>query len=172
MDEQTIRQLKVADLRSELSKLGLPTTGKKEELVIRLLEAVKSVPARSPPLSPNISSSSPNNQMPSTKGTPKSPTGTLQTSATPTGEGDKLMARAARFGNSLDEMSKRKVRQERFASLAGNGGSNTQEGDLFDPDRLRARQARFGTATSSRLVEEEERLAKLKRLERFGLSSK
>ncbi|KNC95979.1 uncharacterized protein SPPG_08582 [Spizellomyces punctatus DAOM BR117] len=40
LTEAAVKKLKIVELKAELTKLGLPTTGKKDELVTRLLERV------------------------------------------------------------------------------------------------------------------------------------
>lgn len=163
MDETAVRQLKVAELRTELQKLGLPTGGKKDELVARLLEALpKRVEEPAAPVKPK--------------------SGTV----TPVPIQDKMAGRAARFGTSMpapaqDKMTERatrfgitthntvsdeddrvKKRKERFGSVSE---------DFFDIEKLRARQARFGIVTSSKLAKEDMNAQKVKRMQRFGLSS-
>jgi hypothetical protein len=53
MDESEVKKLKVAELKEKLTLLNLPTTGKKEELVQRLLDhaastAIPDSPLKSP----------------------------------------------------------------------------------------------------------------------------
>lgn len=177
MDEAAIRQLKVAELKVELSKLNLPTTGKKDDLVARLLEALANLPlganadgSRSGPASPRPpqpTSPVPKPSSPLPRLASRSP---FQAPSTLVAGGDseksRRISRAMRFGSSeassvVDERKKQRV--ERFGSMADDSA--------MDTERLKVRQARFGETTSERLVRAEEEAAKARRLARFGLNS-
>lgn len=187
MDETAIRQLKVTELRAELSKLGLPTTGKKDELVARVLEALAGGHSSGGAVAATTSPSPAGAKSPlplSDRETWTSARPPVQPHAVPTAgfpgdssasagkatagtHEDRLAARAERFGLEPTQEARRKQRAERF----GIGASAEQEG-LFDVERMRARQARFGVVASGQLAKAEDEAAKLKRLERFGLQSK
>lgn len=155
MDEESIRQLKVTELRAELQKLSLPTSGRKEELVTRLFEA----------LSPRLDSGGDSN--PKDKVNKSiNPINVAQKSVINTSnEAERIAARAQRFNNpSHDpEAERRKQRAERFGSI--------DDEDLFAEERLRARQERFGCTNSSLLQKDDFEMQKIKRMQRFGLSS-
>ncbi|PJF17627.1 SAP domain-containing ribonucleoprotein [Paramicrosporidium saccamoebae] len=153
MDESAVRQLKVAELRGELTKLGLPTGGKKDELQTRLIEALQASAVSNQTKSANPS-------RPSKPISPTSPTSQPAAHA----PSDRMAERAARFkiepvGSGDERLKKRK---ERFGSISE---------DFFDMEKLRARQARFGVVTSERLAQDDMNAQKVKRLQRFGLNS-
>jgi hypothetical protein len=159
MDESAVRQLKVAELRGELTNLGLPTGGKKDELQARLLEALQSS-AVGDSTAPANQSKPVNPSRPSKPTSPASPT-SQPASYNPS---DKMAERAARFkiepvGSGDERLKKRK---ERFGSISE---------DFFDMEKLKARQARFGVVTSERLAQDDLNAQKVKRLQRFGLNS-
>jgi hypothetical protein len=144
MDESSIRQLKVVELREELQKLNLPTTGKKDELIARLLEAQPVITKpKTPVTSPKLAS--------------------IPKRITPPPVEDKLVSRAERFNLPPNEEELKKRRKMRFGGI---------EDEFFDAEKLRARQARFGVITSSVLAREELEAQKAKRTERFSLNTK
>jgi hypothetical protein len=151
--------MKLVQLKKECENEGLSKTGRKAELVKRLLENLKQtqeadsadVPAEvektepTPPEKTEVASSNQAEVKPA--------------SAAETDE-EKLAARKARFGiTSADE--KMKVRQARFGTAAKATG--------VSKEKLAARAKRFGipaSADPSKLVSEE---LKRKRMERFGV---
>lgn len=156
LDEAAVRQLKVVELKAELLQLGLSTSGRKDELVERLLEALAGRPASGAAAA-----------APAALGSARpSDAGLGRKDSSPAAEDSeeyKRASRAERFNLGPSETDLLQRRRERFGSVAD---------DLLDPERLRARQARFGTTTSSVLLQEDEEVQKLKRLQRFGFASK
>lgn len=170
--------MKVAELRGELQKLGLPTTGRKEELQTRLLEAMdkgdggeESAPApattgpRPAPTSPHPSGvpttvakspASPVNGVPASvpASAPLKPSSTAATS-------QQLAERAARFNLPPTEADRKRQRQERFG--AAEGVPSTQP-SVPPPSK------RLGVSAGDReAILAEERLRA--RQERFGVVS-
>jgi len=159
MDEESIRQLKVAELRTELQKLSLPTSGRKEELATRLIEAL------SPQTNGSDLSSKEKESKDKTSKSISSNNVAQQPATNTSSEAERVAARAQRFNSpSHDpETERRKQRAERFGSI--------EDEDLFAEERLRARQERFGCTTSSLLQRDDFETQKIKRMQRFGLSS-
>lgn len=192
LNEEAIKQLKVTELKAELQQRGLPVSGRKDELQARLLEAIQvegdagtvdsNNNATNPPLPVSPSSTVPHYKVTSPKMTlpvktlpSSSHSEAVSPSSKPTGssisvnnqEQERLTQRAARFNLPPSEEERRQQRTERFNSLSGEGGLE----DCLAEERLRARQERFGVVTSSRLEHDEFETQKVKRLQRFGLSS-
>ena len=126
--------MKVAELKTELAARGLPLSGKKEELVDRLLEALG---APSASASPSVAGSA--------SGLPD---------GNASAAGAKSPAEAFSVGAAIPP--------------AAQTTAQTLEQDPLSLERMRARQARFGVAVSSRLTEAEESAARQRRQERFS----
>lgn len=188
MDAESIRQMKVTELRSELQKLSLPTTGRKEELQARLLEAISKdmgegspMTGTKPPSAPitssltmvatgggvalsttTIKSASPSASVPFTL---TATTATFPTTTTTaTGSASKLSERTARFNLPTSEDDRKRQRMERFGAVEGVAASpETTSAPLPSFKRLDV------SAEDREAVLAEERLRA--RQERFGIVS-
>lgn len=159
--EDEVRQLKVVDLRAELLKLKLPTSGKKEELQERLLEFLTrkkktdSLQESEAPASYNLNKNL--NDDNNTKIDLN-----VSVNKTNFSEEERLASRAARFETTVSKSSPMPL---------GIGSSQASEGkyeDMLSLERLQKRRDRFGVTISSRLVDNEEKLLHQRRVERFG----
>ena len=167
MDEDQIKKMKVAELRTELGNRSLPISGKKEELITRLIEAISTTKE------PLMTSQGPSTSQTASKIRMETPVKRPASPQTVNGasEKDKLEERAARFGiqsNLPKEDDRIKKRQERFGKLekGGMSGKLIELGE--DVETLRQRQQRFGETLSSTLVLKDLEEQRLRRLERFG----
>lgn len=140
----------VVQLRSLLTERGLPTSGKKDELIKRLIESDDSVHeatkvenVESPKLP-----ASPVNEV--TQESPKPSTDMKN-------EEEKRKYRAERFGIELSEAEKKKIRMARFQSSPL--GAQERE-------KLEKRKERFGVISPA-LQKDEELKKKQQRAERF-----
>lgn len=182
--------MKVVELKAELAKAGLPVTGKKDELIERLLEHVQT-------LNPSTTSQSAPSAKPQI--TPVSaPQATAPSAAEHDDEVARRAARAARFGIPLDEETRKLQRMDRFGTASssvastldakiskalpdgkrkhshqkGSKSADKKIGDVdIDMAKLKERQARFGVVESKTLAKAEMDEAKARRLARFGGSS-
>lgn len=188
VDADAIKAMKVVELKAELSALGLPVTGKKDELVERLLghqsEQEQQVEAGRPELNFAQESSA----------TPIPPISPITVDPV-LDEASKRALRAERFGIPMTEEARRLARQQRFglsaqpAHLSAAINKPLSDGRRKDNKkgiakgvktvsiseeelvRLKARQERFGgELVSSTLMKAEESEAKARRLARFGPS--
>lgn len=213
LDEECVKAMKVVELKAELAKYGLPQTGKKDELVERLLDHLNSVPDGSHPNGNPVEPAANTNNVAGDENTVVS--AEAAAALTPItsimdDEESRRAARAARFGLShtpststaaatasgkskLKHISKeidasqlsseaKQRRIERFGLVSSSGtttspsSSNTKVSKKalgggaveVDWDRLKARQERFGSVTSTALARKEAEEARLRRLERFG----
>jgi hypothetical protein len=160
LSEDEVRQLKVAELKTELSALGLSASGKKEELQERLLAALlveKSMSA-CPPSGGNVSVSPSPNANSVITGSPGSDS---SIDITQKSHPENIIAsRAARFGMQSTAASSSNTD-------LGKVSSATCE-DLLSLERLKKRQERFGASISSKLLEGEQEMQRQKRAQRFG----
>lgn len=189
MDAESIRQMKVTELRSELQKLSLPTTGRKEELQARLLEAISKdmgegspMTGTKPPSAPITSSltmvatgggvalstttksASPSASVPSTLTATTATFPTTTATTTATGAASKLSERTARFNLPTSEDDRKRQRMERFGAVEGVAASpETTSAPLPSFKRLDV------SAEDREAVLAEERLRA--RQERFGIVS-
>lgn len=190
--------MKVVELKAQLAEAGLPVTGKKDELIERLLEHSKT-------LSPSAAKAAP--AVAPAIGKPQSTPVMAPQPAVPAApeQDDEIArraARAARFGIPLDEETRRLQRMDRFgtadSSIAttleakiskalpdgkgkkhhgppshphGNKKGGGVGGLEIDVEKLRERQARFGVVESKTLAQAEMDEAKARRLARFGSGS-
>ncbi len=125
--EEDVRQMKVAELKAALAERGLPVSGKKEELVERLLDALA---APGSPSSAGAAGASPAQSAPSpAMGADAEPrdAGAAETTAQAVGQDplslERMRARQARFGVAvsgrladLEEQAARERRQARFGA--------------------------------------------------------
>lgn len=229
MDEESVKQLKVTELKAELQKLGLSVSGKKEDLQNRLLDfllfrgaplgnidgtlsnsedIIDTLNTNAGPIDRSGYTLAVNNNG---QGKSSNTTHTIQLSSigssintSATGNGpvvaysssgsngtyqispdlDRTMQRAVRFGVPLSDKDRARFRAERFStssssSSISNAPSSSKDfkkipnvsEDLFDEDRLKMRQARFGgEPISDRLKTLEEEEARKRRAERFNSS--
>ncbi|KAJ1973519.1 hypothetical protein H4R35_004077 [Dimargaris xerosporica] len=156
MNVTQIKRLKVTELRTHLEAAGLPTDGKKDELVARLLEhlggqasdesanpvANGSTQSDAPPADQAESLGAPSQPLTSKPSTDTSAAAILQCS-----DEERLRRRAERFGLPVKPVA--------------------EPSDLQDPEKIKKRMERFGTASVDPAEEEKKR----KRAERFGLLS-
>ncbi len=194
-NEEDIRSMKVAELKIELAKYNLPQTGKKDELIERLLHHITSGSAQNvsvtPVSSPIVPSPQQEEQQQETNSEHPRITSYEEDEAT------RRAARASRFGIPVVEPSSSKKvggdshsssllsdearlrRIQRFGTVepavgkkvGGKGKSSSVlevVAEQLDVERLKARQARFGVTTSEVLAKTETEEAKLRRMERFG----
>lgn len=149
-DEEELKKLKVADLKTMLSERNLVVSGKKEELIQRLMESETA--AESPVLS----------AVPSVAKSPGAVSPVVPLSQVPA-SADPLSARQARFGvipppaattsagsSEGGSMKDGQLRSKVRATDEGNLHIASGKGTALDlsPDdiaRIRARQERFGT---------------------------
>jgi hypothetical protein len=101
MDAETVKRMKVTELREHLQSLGLPTTGRKEELVSRLLSAA--------PTNTTTTAKSPS-PLPAPKPAPHAPTADLLDLDPMSVE--RLRARRERFGCDASALLRSKEEEE------------------------------------------------------------
>lgn len=198
LTEADVRAMKVAELKAELVLLDLPLTGKKDELMERLLEHLASQPAETKQDTAVSPSSVP------------AVTSVGSTAAVPSpilvdDEQARRLARASRFGiqpvepTTAPQPKRAKPtkasallasdptllapdalqrRIERFGVVQPDAKRSKQAGgrtavvvapvEAVDYEQLKARQERFGVTTSALLAKSEMEEAKRRRMERFG----
>ncbi|KIL68958.1 hypothetical protein M378DRAFT_845205 [Amanita muscaria Koide BX008] len=196
MSAQKLKSLKVADLRSILSKASVaaPARATKADLVTRILASEQALQAfHSLYPSDNVQQESSTTVSTATESpvatpsvTPQPPQPAPVAESATTGEVDKRKQRAERFGipvapaaspspsntHSVDpELEKRKKRAERFG-IPFVGAPKPKQPD--DGDKLKTRASRSGTAGQKRAapgdaVDTDELERRKKRGERFGL---
>lgn len=189
LDEAAIKGMKVAELKGELHKLNLPQSGKKEELVARLLEASAISSSKIAGVANDVDELGMTEaQAPHSPLSPHPPRSAWLPSTTPIASGEaappmntgnsfeeRLAERAARFNLPPSDRDRAMARRERFGSTPPDGlplKIKTLAGvevDLFDLGRMKQRQERFGTTTSSTLMREDGETQRIKRLQKFGL---
>lgn len=190
--EDEIRAMKVVDLKAELGKLGLPQTGKKDELIDRLLEHLNAVAMPSKVTSPGVPVAAPKPApVQKVQGTATNVVSTVSE------EEAQRLARAARFGIDptnttitpkkasfavdplLVSEEARQRRIERFGVVEPVSKKSKQSithvpkvaiGGVvgIEAEKLKERQQRFGVTTSKALVSQEMEEARRLRAERFG----
>lgn len=108
MDRDTILQLKVTELKNELSTLGLSTTGRKEELQQRLFEALF---PDSPHNSPNMASNTAmSNNAPVSYNTATN----NNTPTDPVANGGQCTPSKINLGSDPMSVERLKIREQRF----------------------------------------------------------
>jgi SAP domain-containing ribonucleoprotein len=166
MDEEELKKLKVPELKALLSERSLPLSGRKEELVQRLLDS-----QREPSNGDEFISVSTTGAEPAAAKTTRDGAANFAASATRATTQDPMPARQARFGPvapaasvsassaslgssappaSLDPAESAaklhsKITPTDDGLLISGGGTQSLEVGAEDIERMRARQTRFGT---------------------------
>ncbi|KAK5103058.1 hypothetical protein LTS08_003861 [Lithohypha guttulata] len=152
----------VAELQEILKSRGLPSSGKKAELVARLTEADKTVetdPVESAPATEDAlpeaepaKEPEPVTQDASTDQQEETSTETVsKEAAAPTAEEKKDYSIGIAASDIDNEMAKRKARAERFKTAPANADAETTETATPDTDAIKhlERAQRFGTGTNA-----------------------
>lgn len=150
MDAESVKQMKVTELRSELQKLGLPTTGRKEELQARLLETISEDTGGTTQVPSALEGS---------KRSASSATGVKPSSAAVTSPSTKL----ANTGEIAPSITK-SVSSPASAPPALAAATTVTPAPTVSTSKLSERAARFNLPAS-----EEDR--KRQRVERFGAAT-
>lgn len=159
-----IKKMKLVQLKKECEKQGLSKTGRKAELVKRLLENLKENEESKKPKGVPAEVPQAKKAAPAEKTEVASSNKAAATETKAAGgdsDEDKVAARKARFGTTSTD-DKIKERQARFGTTKGSKLGISKE-------KLAARAKRFGIPPSqdaSKLVSED---LKRKRMERFGI---
>jgi hypothetical protein len=147
-----------------LSKHGLSVTGKKEELIERLVEFQAKPLEKAEESKPVETQPTPQTQ-PQVTPTPASAVEAVV--VLPTDEQERKKMRLMRFGGEMSEEEKKRQRAERFG-IVSNKVVKTSSGIPIPVETLMKRKEKFGvTSELQRKIEEEER--KRKRMERFSV---
>jgi SAP domain-containing ribonucleoprotein len=175
------KSLKVADLKAELTRRNLATTGKKEDLITRLEENDKSAPANATetpstaaPMSdsavpaPKLSSAQVGLPLPNLGATSTAQTGTSSTGVAPsTAPTSDAAAAAPPSGPSLDEKAatieaQLKARAARFGTSVSSATPAGSQESAAELEKRKQRAARFGIPLADDVVTKEkaEKLAK------------
>jgi hypothetical protein len=155
LTEEAVRALKVVELKAELAKHGLVQTGKKDELIDRLIEFLAQQPAGSaaPP-------------KPATAAGAPAPAGPAQQKPAGPGAAPAVPSPAVHTRPAMeDEEARRRARAERF----GLEPAAVRHGGSIPPPRAPAAPE---TMKASRTLQEDPSLnspeARQRRIERFG----
>jgi hypothetical protein len=127
MDSTHLKKLKVNELKDLLAQHDLPTAGKKEELIARLLDAA----ITGDPTTDDIVAVDPptpvTTDAPTTITAPAFQPGEHVVSNTPLSTADQLKKRADRFGTAVTENALKAQREIKFSTLPDTALENGKE---------------------------------------------
>ncbi|KAI9090053.1 hypothetical protein DFS34DRAFT_654223 [Phlyctochytrium arcticum] len=162
--ETTTKKLRVPELKSELAKLGLPTTGKKEELVARLLDNLPQEPETS--TAKPVQSNKPSTQI--NEADLHAELAQLEASTAGTVPGSKSPTKARapspvkKQDTPVNGGSAAKPTVVTTGASSGSVGTPSPTPLLSEVEKIKNRAARFGVQTP-------ESVKQLERAARFGL---